>query len=204
MLNFNPYRWSALHITWTPTFGEFMPHYSPQLVELWSCVSSPLLSHTPHRRRMGGSGGASKWGVRSNLGGVSQLTFSRQGRSLVHFIFIIYFVSLPLCNKYSDYIVTFISIHSVIIYVVFFGTCMRCTRLCSLKPGVTALVNSFAGLQKRRLHPLPSGAPTPFEVSSIDCRLCWLVLWECGWVNPRFRLPVKDGGWLRVLFVRLH
>jgi hypothetical protein len=33
--------------------------------------------------------------------------------------------------------VTFISIHSVIIYVVFFGACMRCTRLCSLKPGVT-------------------------------------------------------------------
>jgi hypothetical protein len=33
---------------------------------------------------------------------------------------------------------TFISIHSVIIYVVFFGACMRCTRLCSLKPGVTA------------------------------------------------------------------
>jgi hypothetical protein len=32
---------------------------------------------------------------------------------------------------------TFISIHSVIIYVVFFGACMRCTRLCSLKPGVT-------------------------------------------------------------------
>ena len=29
MLNFNPYCWSALHITWTPTFGEFMhiiPH----------------------------------------------------------------------------------------------------------------------------------------------------------------------------------
>jgi hypothetical protein len=29
----------------------------------------------------------------------------------------------------------FIYIHSVIIYVVFFGACMRCTRLCSLKPG---------------------------------------------------------------------
>jgi hypothetical protein len=27
----------------------------------------------------------------------------RQGQSLVHFIFIIYFVSLPLCNKYYDY-----------------------------------------------------------------------------------------------------
>jgi hypothetical protein len=35
--------------------------------------------------------------------------------------------------------VTFISIHSVIIYVVFFGACMRCTQLCSLNPGVTAL-----------------------------------------------------------------
>jgi hypothetical protein len=33
--------------------------------------------------------------------------------------------------------VTFISIRSVIIYVVFFGACMRCTRLCPLKPGVT-------------------------------------------------------------------
>jgi hypothetical protein len=43
-----------------------------------------------------------------------------------------------------------------------------------------ALVISFAGLQKRWLHPLSIGAPTPFEVSSIDCRLCWLVLWECG------------------------
>jgi hypothetical protein len=33
--------------------------------------------------------------------------------------------------------VTFISIHSVIICVVFFGACMRCTRLCPLNPGVT-------------------------------------------------------------------
>jgi hypothetical protein len=46
-----------------------------------------------------------------------------------------------------------------------------------------ALVMSFAGLQKWQLHPLPIGAPTPFEVSSIDCRLCWLVPWECGWTN---------------------
>ena len=47
MLSFNPYHWLALHITWTPSFGEFMHTGSPQLVELWSCVSSPLLSHTP-------------------------------------------------------------------------------------------------------------------------------------------------------------
>jgi hypothetical protein len=31
--------------------------------------------------------------------------------------------------------VTLISIHSIIICVVFFGACIRCTRLCSLKPG---------------------------------------------------------------------
>jgi hypothetical protein len=53
------------------------------------------------------------------------------------FIFIFYFVRLPLCNKYSDYIVTFIYIHSVIICVVFFGAYMRCTRLCPLNLGVT-------------------------------------------------------------------
>jgi hypothetical protein len=37
--------------------------------------------------------------------------------------------------------VTFISIHSVIIYVVFFDACMRCTRLCPLNPGVTEVVS---------------------------------------------------------------
>jgi hypothetical protein len=52
-------------------------------------------------------------------------------------IFIFYFVRLLLCNKYCDYIVTFISIHSVIICVVFFGAYMRCTRLCPLNQGVT-------------------------------------------------------------------
>jgi hypothetical protein len=134
MLNFNPYCWSTLHITWTPTFGEFMPHYSPQLVEWWTCVSSPLLSHTPpqeknrwlKRSHVSRSSIRSRWRLPVDL---------RQGWSLVCFIFIFYFVRLSLCNKYSDYIVTFISIHSVIIYVVFFGECMRCTRLYPLNPG---------------------------------------------------------------------
>jgi hypothetical protein len=44
------------------------------------------------------------------------LTLWRQGWVLVRSIFIFYFVRLPLCNKYSDYNVTFISIHFVIIY----------------------------------------------------------------------------------------
>jgi hypothetical protein len=65
------------------------------------------------------------------------LTYWRQGWNLVRFMFIIYFVRLPLCSKYSGDIVIFSSIHYVIIYVVFFGACMRCTRLCSLNPGVT-------------------------------------------------------------------
>jgi hypothetical protein len=137
MLSFNPYCWSALHITWTPTFGEFMPHYFPQLVERWTCVRSLLLSHTSHTRSTGGSWGATPRGVRFGLGGVSQLTLWRQGWTLVRSIFIIYFVLLSLWNKYSDYIMTFISIHFVIICVVFFGACMRCTRLCPLNPSVT-------------------------------------------------------------------
>jgi hypothetical protein len=102
-------------------------------------VSSSLLSHTPHRRRTGGSRGATQRGVRLDLGGVSQLTFWRNGWTLVYFIFIFYFVRLPLCNKYSDDIVTFISIHSIIICVVFFDAYMRCTRLYPLNPGVIAL-----------------------------------------------------------------
>ena len=36
----------------------------------------------------------------------------------------------------------------------------------------------------------------PSRFTLIDYRLCWLVSWECGWTNPQFRLPVKDGGWL--------
>jgi hypothetical protein len=77
------------------------------------------------------------------------LTLWRQRRFLVRFIFIFYFVRLLLCNKYSDYIMTFISIHFVIIYVVFFGACMKCTRLCSLNPGVTLLLHPWQFLRER-------------------------------------------------------
>jgi hypothetical protein len=104
------------------------------------CELTLAVSHSPpNRRRTGGSRGATQRGIRFDLGGVSQLTFWCQGWILDPVIFIFYFVRLPLYNKYSDYIMTFISIHSVIIYVVFFGACMRCTWLCPLKPGVTPL-----------------------------------------------------------------
>jgi hypothetical protein len=47
MLSFNPYYWLALHITWTPTFGEFMhiiPHnlLSDEHSELTLAVSHPI------------------------------------------------------------------------------------------------------------------------------------------------------------------
>jgi hypothetical protein len=38
-------------------------------------------------------------------------------------------------------IMIFVSMHSVNICVVFSGAYMRCTRLCSLKPGVTEVVS---------------------------------------------------------------
>jgi hypothetical protein len=141
MLSFNPYCWSTLHITWAPTFGEFVhiiPHNLLSDLHVWAhhCCLIP-----PHRRRTGGSRGATQRGVRFDLGGVSELTLWRQGWTLVRFIFIIYFVRLSLCNKYSDVIVTFISIHSVIIYVVFFGACMRCTGFVPLNPDVTEVVS---------------------------------------------------------------
>jgi uncharacterized membrane protein YccF (DUF307 family) len=119
-----------VHVHWFPT-------------TCWAMIMCELtlaVSH-PHRRRTGGSGGATQRGVWSDLGGVSQLTLWHQGWSLVRSIFNFYFVRLPQCNQYSDVIVTFISIHSVIIYVVFFGACMRCTRLCPLNPGVIEVVS---------------------------------------------------------------
>ena len=100
-----------------------------------------LAIYNPPRRRTGGPGGAAQGGVQLDLGGVSQSTLWRQGWTLVRFIFIFYFVRLSLCNKYFYDIVTFISIHSVIICVVFFVAYMRCTRLYPLNPGVKEVVS---------------------------------------------------------------
>jgi hypothetical protein len=139
MLSFNPYCWLALHITWTPTFGEFIhwfPHNLLSYDHVWahpSCLTPPQEKNRWLKRsHISRSSIWSRWHLPVDL---------RQGWSLVRFIFIFSFIRLPLCNKYSDYIVTFISIHSVIIYVVFFGACMRCTRLCSLNLGVREVVS---------------------------------------------------------------
>jgi hypothetical protein len=61
------------------------------------CELTLAVSHTPHRRRTGGSRGAAYRGVRFNLGGVSQLTFWRQGWILDPFIFIFYTLYYYIC-----------------------------------------------------------------------------------------------------------
>jgi hypothetical protein len=63
MLCFNPYYWSALQFTWTPTFGEFMhiiPHNLLSDEHMWarSCCLTPPHTHT-HRLRTGTTG----WGA---------------------------------------------------------------------------------------------------------------------------------------------
>jgi hypothetical protein len=59
MLSFNPYCWSALHITWTPTFCEFMhitPHNLLSDKHVWAhpcCLTPPtgeeqVVQEEPH------------------------------------------------------------------------------------------------------------------------------------------------------------
>jgi hypothetical protein len=103
---------------------------SPQLVELWSYVSSPLLSHTPHRRRTGGSSGVTHRGVQFDLGGISELTFWRQGWILVRSIFIFYFVRLLLCNKYSDYC-------DIYLYTLCYYICCLLWRMYEMHPALS-------------------------------------------------------------------
>jgi hypothetical protein len=116
MLSFNPFLLISLTLHMSSHLWWVHAHYFPQLVELWSFVCSPLQYITPHRRRTGGPGGVVLWGVRVDLGGVSQSALWRQGiilSSLYLLSFI--FVRLPLCNNDIYDIVMFISIHFVII-----------------------------------------------------------------------------------------
>ena len=142
MLSFNPIVDQPYTLHELPPLASschIIPHNLLSDEHVWAhpCCLTPL-----HRRRTGGSRGVTYRGVRFDLGGVSPSRLLRQQWSLVHFIFIFYFIiRLPLCNKYSGVIVRFISIHSVIIYVVFFGACMRGTWLCPLNPGVTEVVS---------------------------------------------------------------
>jgi hypothetical protein len=69
-------------------------------------------------------------GVRLDLGGVSQSTLWRQGWTLFRFIFIFYFVRLPLCNKYSNDIVTFL-------YTLCYCMCCLLWRIYDMHPALS-------------------------------------------------------------------
>jgi hypothetical protein len=57
MLSFNPYYWSALHITWTPTFGEFMHIIFHNLLSdehMWAhpcCLTPPQVKNRYRRMK---------------------------------------------------------------------------------------------------------------------------------------------------------
>jgi hypothetical protein len=60
---------------------------------------------------------------------------------------------------------TFISLHSVIVYVVFFGACMRCTRLCPLKPGVTSFLSSSSIVRAPNLEEISTSLRTTRQLA---------------------------------------
>jgi hypothetical protein len=128
-------------------------HYSPQLVERWTYVSSPLLSHTPHRSRTGTTG----WGAWRMLQCVREMSRSSSpnqlwvARSLSPFDVIIYLF----CTKLLLYgkVVTFVYVPWFIICVRLGpstpGDYVRAQVLVPLKPGVwqrgTGRVARFGG-----------------------------------------------------------
>jgi hypothetical protein len=116
-------------------------HYSPQLVELWTYVSSLLLSHTPHRSRIGTAGwGAWRmlWRVRERSRPSSPSQRWVVGSLSPYDVFIYLFcIELLLCSK--D--VTFDHVSWFIIYVRLGpstpGNYVRACVLVPRNPGVT-------------------------------------------------------------------
>jgi hypothetical protein len=120
------------------------------------CELTLVVSHPPlEKNRWFKRSHSSRCSIRSRWH--LRVDFFAPRTILSSFYIYLYFVRLPLCNKYSDYIVKFISIHSVIIYVVFSGACMRCTRLCPLKHGCYIWFqkkNDFQNVYDEVLSPL--------------------------------------------------
>jgi hypothetical protein len=114
-------------------------HYSPQLVELWTYVSSPLLSHTPHRSRIG----TTAWGAWRMLRCVREMSRSSSPSqlwvvgSLSPYDVIIYLFCTELILYSKD--VTFVPAPWFIICVRLGpstpGDYVRVRVLVSLKPG---------------------------------------------------------------------
>jgi hypothetical protein len=135
-----------------------------------------LLSHTPHRRRTGGSRGAIYRGVQFDLGGVSQLTFCRQGWILDPFIFIFYFLRLPLCNKYSAYC-------DIYLYTLCYYICCLLWRMYEMHPSLSLK----SGCDIRR------GRKTEYlDIPLKDCIKVWCFEWFT-MENHNKSLPTRSG-----------
>jgi hypothetical protein len=104
---------------------------SPQLVERWTCVSSPLLSHTPPQEK-------SRWSKRSRLT-LRLSTWSRwrllvsfvaTGNNIVRFILSFIFVRIPLCNKYLY------DIYDIYLYALCYYMCCLLWRIYEMHPAL--------------------------------------------------------------------
>jgi hypothetical protein len=139
MLSFNHSLWKALHLM-SSHLWRVHAHYSHNLLSDEHVWAPLAVWHPPQEKN--------RWFKRSHT---TRSSIRSRWRLLVDFLaprmdFSLIYIYILFCKtsamyKYFDYIVTFISIHSVIIYVVLFSACMRCIRLCPLNPGVTEVVS---------------------------------------------------------------
>jgi hypothetical protein len=145
MLNFN------LYFVDQP----YTSHELPPLVSSCHIISHNLLSdehvwvtlavsHPSHMRRTGGSSGATYRGVWFDLGGISQLTFWRQGWILDPVIFIFYFVRLTLCNKYSDYC-------DIYLYTLCYYICCLLWRIYEMHPALSLKAQGVTEVYQRNV-----------------------------------------------------
>jgi hypothetical protein len=121
-------------------------HYSPQLVERWTYVSSPLLSHTPPHRSRTGTVGWGAWRMLlwvhewSRPSSLSQLWVAG---SLSLYDVIIYLFCTELLLYSKD--VTFVFVPWVVIFVRLgpstLGDYVRARVLVPRNPGVTEVVS---------------------------------------------------------------
>jgi hypothetical protein len=129
------------------------------------CELTLVVSHPPQEKN--------RWFKRSHVSRSSIrsrwcfLVDLRQGRSLVHFIFIIYFVSLPLCNKYSDYC-------DIYLYTLCYYICCLLWRMCemylalSLKTGCDKSFGNYARIQSAWAGNISAWQMPPFRSTTTN------------------------------------
>jgi hypothetical protein len=128
MLIFNPYCWSALHITWTPTFGSSchtIPHNLLSDEHVWAhpcCLTPPHEKNRWFNRSHASRNSIwSRWRLPVDL---------RQGWSLVCLYLSFIFVRLPLCNKYYDYC-------DIYLYTLCYYICCLLWRMYEMHPALS-------------------------------------------------------------------